>query len=207
MRSFSPGAVSTIALWKSVPAYGRHSPRRPAYESSLGHQSSCTKRLAISRSSGGVVIASVDRRHKGHLPVHMATPMFAVGARALNVQSNRSVFHAPAVSYIRHHDVMFARHGPHAVMFSAGFKGKGGRGAEPHQQRAFHQTAILMLIIISLIIIILYKLYFAKMAARCKKILNTKYTKKYKLYTDNTNPMLVIGVNKRNKQFCYLLVT
>ena len=38
------------------------------------------------------------------------------------------------------------------------------------------------------------------MAARYKKILNTKYTKKYKLYTDNKNPMLVIGVNKRNKQ-------
>jgi len=47
----------------------------------------------------------------------------------------------------------------------------------------------------------IYKLYFAKMAARYKKVLNTKYTKKYKLYTDNNNPMLVIGVNKRNKQW------
>jgi len=47
----------------------------------------------------------------------------------------------------------------------------------------------------------IYELYFAKMAARYKKILNTKYTKKDKLYTDNKNPMLVIGVNKRNKQW------
>jgi len=31
------------------------------------------------------------------------------------------------------------------------------------------------------------------MAARYKKILNTKYTKKYKLYTDNKNPMLVLN--------------
>ena len=38
------------------------------------------------------------------------------------------------------------------------------------------------------------------MAARYK-ILDTKYTKKYKLYADNKNPMLVIGVNKRNKQW------
>jgi len=37
------------------------------------------------------------------------------------------------------------------------------------------------------------------MAARYKKILKKKYTKK--LYTDNKNPMLVIGVNKRNKQW------
>jgi len=34
-------------------------------------------------------------------------------------------------------------------------------------------------------VIFIYKLYFAKMAAQYKKILNTKYTKKYKLYTDN----------------------
>jgi len=47
----------------------------------------------------------------------------------------------------------------------------------------------------------IYELNFAKMAARYKKILNTKYTKKDKLYTDNKNPMLVIGVNKRNKQW------
>ena len=44
----------------------------------------------------------------------------------------------------------------------------------------------------------IYKLYFAEMAARYK-ILDTKYTKKYKLYTDNKNPMLVIGVNKKKE--------
>ena len=35
---------------------------------------------------------------------------------------------------------------------------------------------------------------------RYKKIQNTKCTKKYKLCTANKNPMLVTGVNKRNKQ-------
>ena len=33
-----------------------------------------------------------------------------------------------------------------------------------------------------------------------RKYKNMKYTKKCKLYTDNKNPMLVTGVNKRDKQ-------
>ena len=46
----------------------------------------------------------------------------------------------------------------------------------------------------------IYKLYFAKVAARYKKIQNTGYTKSTSYTQTVKNPMLVIGVNKRNKQ-------
>jgi len=47
----------------------------------------------------------------------------------------------------------------------------------------------------------IYKLYFAKMAARYKKIQKYEiYKKSASIYTDNKNPMLVTGVNKRDKQ-------
>jgi len=46
----------------------------------------------------------------------------------------------------------------------------------------------------------IYKLYFAKLAARYKKIQNTEYTKSTSYTQSIKNPMLVIGVSKRNKQ-------
>jgi len=46
----------------------------------------------------------------------------------------------------------------------------------------------------------IYKLYFAKVAARYKKIQNTGYAKSTSYTQTIKNPMLVIGVNKRNKQ-------
>ena len=47
---------------------------------------------------------------------------------------------------------------------------------------------------------VLYRLYFAKMAARYKKIQNTEYAKSTSYTQTIKNPMLVIGVNKRNNQ-------